>query len=163
MRMKISALLAVALLTTMAAEPGIAKNWKNSNYSYSGRNDCNNNTGNRWNRSQSSWNNGRPGWNSGRPDWNRHLYNRAPGGNRWDIDARQARINTQIQRGVTSGRLTPQEMQRLTRMQANIDQRESQYRDSGNRLSMSERARLNAQMNKLSSTLRRELWDRQTH
>jgi hypothetical protein len=48
-------------------------------------------------------------------------------------------------------------------MQANIDQRESQYRDSGNRLSMSERARLNAQMNKLSSTLRRELWDRQTH
>jgi hypothetical protein len=168
MRTKLPALLALAMLTTLAAEPSFAKNWKNSSPSNcntansnwnAGHSDCRNN-GSGWNHSASTWNNGRPGWNTRRPDWNRHLYNRNSGGNRWDIDSRQANINTQIQRGITSGRLSPSEVERLSRMQTNLDQLESQYRSSDSRLSMSERAKLSARMNKLSSVLRKELWDR---
>ena len=53
-----------------------------------------------------TWNNGRPGWNSTRPSWI-HNYNQISYRNGYNIDDREAALNTQIQRGITTGRLTP--------------------------------------------------------
>lgn len=109
---------------------------------------------------------------------NRRLYNNSYNnnnyyGNRWApngsayngtntnarVDNMQGRINTAIQNGLTSGRLTQFEANKLMRRQAEIDAMQARY-NADSRMSFSERQRLNGKANQLQAQLWREMNDR---
>lgn len=75
------------------------------------------------------------------------------------IDNRQARINTVLQSGLSNGRLTQSEYNRLVQRQAQIDSLQTRFNGDG-RLSFSERQRLSNQANQLQAQLWREMNDR---
>ncbi|MBX9573027.1 MAG: hypothetical protein K2X77_29290 [Candidatus Obscuribacterales bacterium] len=75
------------------------------------------------------------------------------------IDNRQARINTMLQQGLTNGRLSQSEYNRLVQRQARIDSLQARFNTDG-RLSFSERQRLSNQANQLQAQLWREMNDR---
>jgi hypothetical protein len=83
------------------------------------------------------------GFNRG---WGNGLNNRF--GN---IDARQNQIASQIQRGISSGRISQSEANRLLSQQQRINDLEARFRVNG--LSLTERARLQAQLSKLSAQM----------
>jgi uncharacterized protein YoaH (UPF0181 family) len=78
-----------------------------------------------------------------------------------NIDQYQDRINNLMQRGISSGRITPQEAAKLQAAQTRINELEARLRASGNRLSFNERQRLTNELNKLHQRVRNEISDRQ--
>jgi len=93
--------------------------------------------------------------------WNNRGNNR--GQRRWrsDVDSRQAVLNTRISQGLSSGRLTSREADRLRRMNSRIQQMEAQLRASGNRMTYTEERTLLAELDKLADSINKELNDRQ--
>lgn len=81
------------------------------------------------------------------------------GGN---IDNTQDRLQSRIQGGIASGRLTPNEAARLQAKFNQIANLEAQLRASGNRLSFGERQRLNFELANLNQSVSYELNDRNT-
>ncbi len=127
--------------------------WQNGNRNnpYNNNNAWQNGNRNNQFNNNNPWQNGNRNNSNGRP-WQ---FNNA------NVDQTQARLASRIQSGVASGRLTPQEAQRLNQMQARIDQMEVQFR-SDNRLNTGERARLSSELSRLQNRLGKELRDRQT-
>lgn len=82
-------------------------------------------------------------------------------GNNGNVNLRQDRLSAMIQSGVSSGRLTPQEADRLQKQYQQIADLEAKYRNSGNTLTTSERERLNNRLNQLATHIQRQLYDRQ--
>ncbi len=155
--LSIAALLALVSATTLSTIPANADN-------------CN--VGGGYNGGfQSSYN---PGFNNGfNPNFNNpYAYGttansfRFRGGNPFfnpfagNINGRQSAINSRIQQGISNGRLNQREATRLQNRYNQIANLEAQLRTSGNRLSFSERARLNGDLSRLQGQLSRDLNDR---
>jgi hypothetical protein len=97
-------------------------------------------------------------WNNNR--WGNNRGNR--GNRRWrDVDSRQAALNTRISQGVSSGRLTSREAEKLRRMNSRIEQMEAQLRASGNRMTYTEERQILAELDNLSDRINKELNDHQ--
>jgi hypothetical protein len=158
--LSIAALLALVSATTLSTIPANADN-------------CN--VGGYHGGFQSSYNNGfNPGFNNGfNPNFNNpYAYGttansfRFRGGNPFfnpfagNINGRQTAINNRIQQGISNGRLNQREATKLQNRYNQIATLEAQLRTSGNRLSFSERARLNNDLNRLQGQLSRDLNDR---
>lgn len=79
------------------------------------------------------------------------------GGN---IDSRQQMIYNQLNRGLSSGRLTQREYNRLLSRYNHVNSVEARLRAGG--LNWRERQRLNNQLSNLQMQLRRDLFDRQS-
>jgi hypothetical protein len=79
---------------------------------------------------------------------------------RHNINRRQARQERRIATGVRTGRLTPEETERLMRQENKLNRRESKYRASGGRLTWKERQKLNRSLNRESRTIYRQKHDR---
>lgn len=90
------------------------------------------------------------GWDNN----NRRRYNAS-------VDTRQSLLRQRIARGVTAGKLTQREADRLYRDEQRIADLEAQLRVSGNRLSYSENRRLLSELDDFSRRVNRELNDRQ--
>lgn len=75
------------------------------------------------------------------------------------INSTQAQLQARINLGVRNGRLNQREAARLQAKLAQISQIESRMRSSGNRLTFSERTRLNNQLASLSRDITKELND----
>ena len=77
------------------------------------------------------------------------------------INQREHRQQKRITQGVRSGELTAAEALRLEREQVKLRQLEARLRDSGDRLSPKERARLERDLNRTSRDIYRQKHDRQ--
>ena len=108
------------------------------------------------NNYQGSYNNNRNDWGRGN---NRNDFGRFNPNLNASIDSRQARVNGVLQTGLSNGRLTQQEYNRLVQKQSQIDALQTRYNSDG-RLSISERQRLSNQANQLQAQLWREMNDR---
>jgi hypothetical protein len=75
-----------------------------------------------------------------------------------NINDRQSQMQTRINQGIRSGRLTRQEAFNLQSRMRQISLMESQFRNSRG-LSFQERARLNGELNRLNVELSRQLND----
>lgn len=164
--LSIAALASVITLSAFTAAPANADNRGfcgngqsgfssgfNTGYGYNGYNGYNPNfnNGNRF-----GWNNNN-NYNNNLA-WNNRISSRFfPFGN---VDNRQASIATRLQQGIASGRLSTGEANKIQSRFDKIAQLENNLRASGNRLSFSERARLNNDLSRLNSQLSRDLRDR---
>lgn len=82
----------------------------------------------------------------------------------WEnINARQARLEARIDRGVRSGALSRREAVQLRSDFRRLERLEAQYRRSGGGLSMSERRDLDRRFDALSARIRYEKHDRNGH
>ena len=77
------------------------------------------------------------------------------------VDARQARQQARIARGIASGALTPLETARLERRAAAVARTEAAMRRSGGGLSCRERAALDRRLDSLSAAIRVQSHDGQ--
>lgn len=77
----------------------------------------------------------------------------------WGVNGTQAQLQSRINFGVRNGSLTRSEASNLQRKLNQITSMESRYRNTGNRLSWSERNRLNAQLSRLSADIEQQLND----
>lgn len=103
-----------------------------------------------------------PGTNWGNPPG--HGFGNPPGtnwGNYKGVNARQDNQQDRLTNGLQSGQLTQKEYDRLQNQQGNLAEREARMRESGNGLSLAERARLDAQQDALSRSIRRQANDGQ--
>ncbi|HIA51104.1 MAG TPA: hypothetical protein EYN91_03315 [Candidatus Melainabacteria bacterium] len=75
-----------------------------------------------------------------------------------NINQAQARLQSRINSGVRSGRLTRQEAFNLQQKMRRLNVMEAQFRSSGN-LSFRERARLNGELSRLSNEISLQLND----
>jgi hypothetical protein len=78
-----------------------------------------------------------------------------------NINARQARQQARIYRGIASGELTLQEAQRLEAQEARIAALEARDRRSGDGLSPREHRQLERDLNRESRNIHRQKHDRQ--
>ncbi|MBC7999082.1 MAG: hypothetical protein IAF58_14125, partial [Leptolyngbya sp.] len=84
-----------------------------------------------------------------------------PGNSLYDVNQTQQNQDKRIYNGVQNGQLTQREAQRLDNQQDRFDTREAQMRASGNGLSISERARLDAHQDRLSQNIYQQKHDSQ--
>lgn len=77
------------------------------------------------------------------------------------VNRMQSALRRRIDRGVSTGKLTRQEADRLLAQEAQVRQLELQLRTSGRRLTYSEENRLLARLDRLSENLNKQLTDRQ--
>ncbi len=82
-------------------------------------------------------------------------------GNYRGVNARQENQQDRLTNGLQSGQLTQKEYDRLQNQQTNLSEREARLRESGNGLSLAERARLDAQQDALSRNIHRQANDGQ--
>lgn len=82
-------------------------------------------------------------------------------GNYRGVNARQENQQERLTNGLQSGNLTQKEYDRLQNQQTNLAEREARMRESGNGLSLAERARLDAQQDALSRNIHRQANDGQ--
>ncbi len=84
-----------------------------------------------------------------------------PGNSLFDVNHTQQNQDKRIYNGIQNGQLTQHEAQRLNNQQDRFDTREAQMRASGNGLSLSERARLDAQQDRMSRSIYNQKHDNQ--
>lgn len=75
------------------------------------------------------------------------------------INQSQARLQARINAGIANGRISQREAANLNRKMSDLAQLEARMRASGNRLSFSERARLNAKVATLNFQVSKDLND----
>ena len=79
------------------------------------------------------------------------------------VNSREHRQQKRIYQGAKSGELTPREISRLERQQAQIRRTEAKYRNSGDGLSRGERYRLEHKLNQTSRSIKRQKHDEQDY
>lgn len=95
------------------------------------------------------------GWDRHHRGWDNRY------GTNVSVDSRQSLLRQRIDRGVSSGRLTRREADRLYADEQRIVDLEAQLRASGNRLTFSENRRLLTQLDDFSRKINQELNDKQ--
>jgi hypothetical protein len=137
------ALLAASLVgIPLAAQSADAdNNWRNSRHQSNYRNQIN--RGNHY-------------------GWNNQRFNQSNRFNRFgNIDNTQARLQSRLNTGLSSGRLTQSEYNRLLSQYNRIAAQEARFAASGSSLNYRERIALQNRLNALRTQLQRELNDRQ--
>jgi hypothetical protein len=88
-------------------------------------------------------------------------YGHRGGSRRGGVNYQQSLLRQRINQGLSSGRITRSEANKLFRDEARITQIENDLRASGGRLNYAEQRRLLNELDKLSRQVNKELWDRQ--
>lgn len=83
------------------------------------------------------------------------------GNRRHNINKRQENQQDRIAQGIKSGELNAREATRLEGREVRINQREAKYRESGNKLTQKERAKLEGSLNRESQNIYRQKHDAQ--
>jgi hypothetical protein len=94
--------------------------------------------------------------------WNNQRFNQSNRFNRFgNIDNTQARLQSRLNTGLSSGRLTQSEYNRLLNQYNRIAAQEARFAASGSSLNYRERIALQNRLNSLRAQMQRELNDRQ--